>query len=214
MSIFEHIRKTAITLLRADKIEFEPPPRAIARGVIARRLDQFEIRATGVPIEHTDVKIAQLDVVATDVELRLSLRGPSIHVGAAGYQATLTQEQLSELVPLPLGVDRLSVTRRGFTFHTVAGIPIYTSVTLSDNKIVVAPSAPAKVPLLDLIGIDIDLPQLPMTSGLEQLTRFGLSFSLPELPANATIEVLELHDRFAIISGTLDLTPGDSTPAR
>lgn len=207
MSFFEYIRTAVITMLRADKIEFEPRPRALARAVVSRRLDQLEIRASGVPIENSDVRLDQLDIVAHDVRLSLSLRGPLIVVGSAYFSARLTQEQLSELVPLPLGVDRLSVTTRGFTFHTVAGIPIYTSVTLADNKLMVSPSAPAKVPLLDLIGIDINLPQLPAGAGLEQLTRFGLSFPLPELPANATIDELELHDGYAIASGTLDLTP-------
>lgn len=204
MSIFEHIRKSLITLLRAERVEFDPAPTAIARGLIGRRLPRVEIRATGVPVEHTEVVIDQLDVVAENVRLHLALR-PSISVGRATFKARLTQQQLSELVPLPLGVDRLSVTPKGFTFHTIAGIPIYTSVKLENNKISVAPSAPAKVPLLDLIGIDIDMPQLPVGNGLEQLTRFGLTFSLPRLPGNAQITDYTLHDGYVVIAGVLDL---------
>ncbi|WP_034272794.1 LmeA family phospholipid-binding protein [Haloechinothrix halophila] len=210
MSTFEHIRTAVITLLRAESVEFDPPPRKLARSALTRRIERLEMRASGVPIEDTDVLLARLDLVAEDVRVRFSLRGPVLDVGETTFAATLTQDQLSTLVPLPPGVDRLSVTRRGFTFHTVAGIPIYTSVSLNDSKIVVAPSAPAKVPLLDLIGIDIEMPQLPVRSGLEQLTRFGLSFDLPELPANATIERLQLRDGHVVVSGTAELSGGDA----
>lgn len=208
MSLFEQTRRTLVTLLRADKLEFDPPPKVLARSVIGRRIERVEIRASGVPIEDTDVKIDQLDIHATDVQLGLSMRGPTVRIGAASFTARFTQAQLSALVPLPLGVDRLSITRRGLTFHTFAGIPIYTSVTLERGKLMVAPATPAKVPLLDLIGIDIDMPQLlPTGNGLEQLTRFGLSFDLPKLPANAVIEQIQPQDGELLVTGTLDLTP-------
>jgi len=206
MSTFEQIRTAVITLLRAETVEFDPPPRALAKAALSRRIERVEMRATGVPIEDTELTLARLDLVAEDVRVRFSLRGPAFDVGETTFAAALTQDQLSTLVPLPPGVDRLSVTRRGFTFHTVAGIPIYTSVSLNGTKVVVAPSAPAKVPLLDLIGIDIDMPQLPVRSGLEQLSRFGLSFDLPQLPANATIERLHLHDGHVVVTGTADLS--------
>jgi hypothetical protein len=57
MNIFEHIRRAIITLLRAEKVEFDPSPLALARGALRRRIDKVEIRATGVPIEDTDVVI-------------------------------------------------------------------------------------------------------------------------------------------------------------
>lgn len=208
MSVFENTRRTLITLLRADRLEFDPPLRVLARRALGRRIDRVRLRASGVPIEQTDVKIEQLDVEAHDIELRLGRGRPTVRVGSAYFSAWLTQEQLSSLVPLPPGVARLTVTPRGFTFHTFAGIPIYTAVTLEENnRLHVAPSTPAKVPLLDLIGIDIAMPQLPVSGGLEQLTRFGLSFDLPELPANAVISEIEPHDGYLLISGTLDLTP-------
>lgn len=214
MSIFEHVRKALITLLQAERIEFEPAPRELARGLVSGNIPRVEVRAAGVPIEDTEVKLSQLHIVATDLKINLTLRGPIIDVGAARFTAHLTSEQLTELIPLPLGVDRLTVTPRGFTFNTVTGIKIYTSVTLKGSKIVVSPSTPAKVPLLDLIGIDIDIPQLPVSSGLEQLTRFGLAFDLPELPANGVITDLALHDGYAEIGGTLDLTPPPLRPVR
>lgn len=209
MNTFERIREAVTTLLRADNIEFEPPLRELARSALKRYVDHVEMQVTGVPIEGTEVKIDRLHIVAEDVRLHLALRGTALRIGAATFDATLTQEQLSELVPLPVGVDRLSVTPRGFTFHTVAGIPIYTSVALEDTKIVVSPTAPYKVPFLDLIGIDIDLPELPGSGALEQLTKFGFSFELPALPANARITELVLDDGFVVASGTIDLGPAD-----
>ena len=207
MSIFEYTRKALVTLLRADRLEFDPPPRTLARAVLGRRIELVHITATGVPIENTDVKIDHLHIEATDVQLGLDRRGPRVAVGAATFEARLTQEQLSDLVPLPPGVDRLSITHRGITFHTKAGIPIYTAVTLQKNRLHVSPSTPAKVPLLDLIGIDINMPNLPLTNGLEQLVRFGLTFDLPQLPANAVIERIEPEEGVLHISGSLDLTP-------
>jgi len=207
LSIFENTRRTLVTLLRADHLEFDPPPRVLARRVLGRKIDRVELHAMGVPIEDTDVKIDQLDVEALDVQLGMNRRGPTVRIGSAFFSARLTQEQLSRLIPLPPGIDRLTITRRGITFHTFAGIPIYTAVSLEENRLHVAPSAPAKVPLLDLIGIDIDMPQLPGTGALEQLTRFGLSFELPQLPGNAVIQQLEPQDGQLLVAGTLDLTP-------
>lgn len=208
VSVFENTRRTLVTLLRADHLEFDPPLKVLARRALGRRIERVELRATGVPIEQTDVKIDQLDVVAHDVALGLNRKGPTVTVGSAAFSALLTQEQLTQLVPLPTGVSRLTITGRGITFHTVAGIPIYTSVTLEEgNRLHVAPGAPAKVPLLDLIGIDIALPQLPVGGGLEQLTRFGLTFDLPKLPANAQIEQIEPREGELLISGSLDLMP-------
>lgn len=207
MSIFEQTRRTLVTLLRADRLEFDPPPKALARAALSRRIERVHIKASGVPIENSTVKIDQLDIHAQDVQLGMNMRGPRVEVGEATFQARLTQEQLTELVPLPKGVDRLSITGRGITFHTIAGIPIYTAVVLEKGRLHVSPSAPAKVPLLDLIGIDIDIPQLPLTNGLEQLSRFGLSFDLPKLPANAVIEHIEPEAGVLHIAGSLDLTP-------
>lgn len=206
--LFENTRRTLVTLLRADHLEFDPPPRVLARRAFGRRIERVVLHATGVPIEHTDVKIGQLDVEALDVQLGMNRRGPTVRIGSATFAARLTQEQLSALIPLPPGIDRLTITRRGITFHTFAGIPIYTSVVLEERRLVVRPSAPAKVPFLDLIGIDIDLPHLPVAGGaLEQLSRFGLAFDLPQLPANAVIDHLEPQDGELYISGSLDLTP-------
>lgn len=219
MSIFEQVRKAVITLLQAERIEFEPAPRELVRGLLTRQLDRFEVRANGVPIPDSDVRLAQLYVVASDLRLKPALREAFLEIGSATFTAELTSAQLTELVPLPLGVDKVLITPRGFTFNTVTGIKIYTSVTLKGHKIVVSPTTPAKVPLLDLIGIDIDLPQmqmpqLPVTAGLEQLTRFGLSFDLPPLPGNGTITDLILHDGYAELRGTLELTPPPLRPPR
>ncbi|WP_028849063.1 LmeA family phospholipid-binding protein [Thermocrispum municipale] len=208
MNLFETTRQALMTVLRADRVEVDPPPRTLAKHAVKRHVDRVELRAEGVPIDDDGGKIEVLHVVAHDVRLRLSWRKPTVSIGEARFTAQLSERQLTALIPLPPGVDRLTITEDGVTLHTIAGLPIATVVRMEGpHKVHVAPTAPPKVPLLDRFGIDIALPKLTPSPLLDQLVRVGRTFELPELPAGALVEEIEPLDGAMRFSGTVDLLP-------
>lgn len=208
MDLFETVRQSVMTVLRADRVALDPPPRTLARRALRRHVDRVELRADGVPIGDADGKIDHLHVVVRDVRLTMTWRKPALSIGAARFTAQLGEDQLTALIPLPPGVARMSVTEHGVTLHTVAGLPIDTVVRMDGvHRVHVAPTTPAKVPLLDLIGIDVALPRFPPPAVLDQILRVGRTFDLPELPAGARVDRIEPLAGAMRFSGTVDLLP-------
>lgn len=184
LSLLEAGRRLLVTFLRTDQLDINAP-RGLLRGLFRRRFESLSIRATGLPLAGGKAQADQVNVQLSNVRLSLSLRGPVFRIGSVRFRATINQAQLNKLVTLPTGVDRLSITPNGFTFHTFTGLPVFTTVELKGKQLVVAPTTPVPIPWMP---------------------KFGLNFDLPDLPAGARFDQLALYDGLLIAAGSVRTT--------
>lgn len=187
LSLLEVTRRGLVTFLRTDQLEVDAGPRGLLRGLLRRHFPQLRIHVTAMPLDGGRAQVDQLHVMLDNVRVKLTLRGPMVRIGAVRFRATINQAQLNRLVELPSVVDRFSITPNGFTFHTFTGLPVFTTVELKDNQLVVAPTSPVPIPWLPRIGWGITLPNLPVGAKLSQLALYdGLLIAAGSVRNTAT----------------------------
>lgn len=177
--------------LGTTDVELTMPQRPLLPVLLRRPGTSAALVAHDVPVGDRGGQIRVLRAHLSDV--RVDLRRRAVILGDGTFTATIGQEDLSRLIPLPGVVDRLELRRSGLRVWTVLAIPVDAEVLVADGGLTVLPDP------LQLRGL-LDLPGL--SAFRRTLESSGVRLPLPALPLDGNIHDLVFGDGEVGISGS------------
>ena len=186
----ERARQHLATSFGTDDVALDVPARPLLPALLRHPGTPAQVSARAVPIGDGRGRLRTLEAAAPDV--RIEVRTRRLVTAEGTFRAVIAGDDLARSVRLPGVVARLELRRHGLRVWTVLGVPVDTRTELSGGALRVLPDPLQVRDLLALPGLGAFRRTLEVG---------GLRIELPQLPLGAVIDELEFGEGQVTASG-------------